>query len=62
VRVVDGVAAVVVPTLRDTNTLLAVLPVILVSASANVESAVLELLVPLPNEGPVGTVVDDASR
>jgi hypothetical protein len=60
--IVGRVAAVVVPALSDTNALLAMLPVILLSASADVVRSVLELLVALPDEGPVSAVLDDASR
>jgi membrane protein implicated in regulation of membrane protease activity len=60
--IVSGVASVVVPALSDSDALLAVLPVILVSASAYVVRPVLELLVSQPDEAPIGTTCDDASR
>jgi hypothetical protein len=59
--VVGGVTAVVVPALSDSNALLTVLPVILVRASPDVVSAVLELLVTQPHLGSVGAVFDDAA-
>ena len=60
--VVTGVAAVIVPALSDADALLAMLPVILVSASADIVRPILELLVSQPYEGPIGTTFDDASR
>jgi hypothetical protein len=62
VGVVGGVATVVVPALSDANALLTMLPVIVVSASADVVRAVLKLLVPQPHESPVSAVFDDTSR
>jgi hypothetical protein len=59
---VGGIATVVVPPLSDANALLAVLPVTVVCASADVVRAVLKLLVPQPHESPVGAVFDDAPR
>ena len=60
--VVTGVAAVIVPALSDADALLAMLPVILVSASAYIVRPILELLVSQPYEGPIGTTFDDAPR
>jgi hypothetical protein len=60
--VVDGIATGVVPALSEANALLTMLPVIVVSASADVVRAVLKFLVPQPHESPAGAVFDDASR
>jgi hypothetical protein len=62
VGIVGGAATVIVPALSDTYALLTVLPVIVVSASADVVCTVLKLLVPQPHGSPVGAVFDDAPR
>jgi hypothetical protein len=62
VGVVRGVATGVVPALCNPNALLAVLPMVLVRAPPDVVCPILELLMPQPHEGSVGSAFYDASR